>query len=130
MYKNKTSLPKKLSVQPLARNALESYIRQYEAKGRNPDELTLRAKRGPKNKRKNRLCPGSKIKLQNASEYDSSQILLLETLGEEELLVQVTSHNANVVQKKVKLSEVVGYDEEGTSKKKKKGLPKVSILII
>ena len=84
------------------------------------NELKLPKKRGPKNKRKNRLVPGESIQLRDTilnQPYLNAKIA--ETIGDGKIVVNITFEDGNTEQHTIQLADVIGYADEPAKKRSK-----------
>lgn len=117
IFYSKTDKPIAESV---ACSSLESYLRQKDANGHAHNELKLPQKRGPKNKRKNRLVPGESIQLRDTilnKPYHKVQIA--EIIGNNKIIVNITFENGNTEQRIIQSADINGYSDEPVKKKSK-----------
>ena len=99
-------------------SSLESYLHQKEANGRAQNELRLPQKKGPKNKRKNKLIPGEFIQLRDtvlSKPYHKVQIA--EIIGDSKIIANITLENGYMEQRAIQLVDIAGYINGPVKKK-------------
>ncbi|CAG8676036.1 13447_t:CDS:2, partial [Dentiscutata heterogama] len=100
-------------VESVASSSLESYLHQKDDNGYNKNELSLSQKRGPKNKRKNRLVPGEQVHLRDTILDDPYyNVQIVEVIDEGKVIVDVTFESSNMNQHMVQLADIIGYTDE------------------
>ncbi|KAF0508129.1 hypothetical protein F8M41_018831 [Gigaspora margarita] len=103
-----------------ASSSLESYLHQKDANGHNKDELRLPEKRGPKNKRKNRLVPGESIQLRDVIlNVPCYMAKIVEIISESKVIIDINFENGDKDQCIVQLDNIIGYADEQIKKKLK-----------
>ncbi|CAG8704904.1 1093_t:CDS:1, partial [Ambispora gerdemannii] len=91
-------------------SSLESYLRQKDTNDRAQNELKLPQKKGPKNKRKNRLIPREFIQLQDtvlSKPYHKVQIA--EIIGDSKIIANITLESGDMEQCTIQLADIAGY---------------------
>ncbi|CAG8461465.1 9879_t:CDS:10 [Dentiscutata heterogama] len=97
----------------VASSSLESYFRQKDDNGRNKNEFSLPQKRGPKNKRKNRLVPGEQVYLRDTIlDKPYHKVQIVEIIGEGKVIVDITFESNNTNRHIVQQADIIGYADE------------------
>ncbi|CAG8544888.1 12250_t:CDS:2, partial [Ambispora gerdemannii] len=100
-------------------SSLESYLHQKDANDCAQNELKLLQKKGPKNKRKNRLISGEFIQLQDtvlSKPYHKVQIA--EIIGDSKIIANITLESGDMKQRTIQLADIARYID-GPLKKNK-----------